>query len=68
MGFAHEKSACGAARQEIMSRINGDKSRYNRERKQNIQRRIRTRHLLEAAGQKIPVAASANKIKAAPAK
>jgi hypothetical protein len=51
-----------------MSRINGDKSRYNRERKQNIQRRIRTRQLLEAAGQKIPVAASANKIKAAPAK
>jgi hypothetical protein len=56
-----------------MSQINGDKSRFHRERKQNIQRRIRTRELLEAAGRKISVAAgdkkiNDKKIKAAPAK
>ncbi|HEV7218482.1 MAG: hypothetical protein ACHP8A_00835 [Terriglobales bacterium] len=51
-----------------MSQINGDKSRFHRERKQNIQRRIRTRELLEAAGKKIPVATGDKKIKAAPAK
>jgi hypothetical protein len=33
-----------------MSRFNGDKSRFNRERKQNIRRRQRTRELLLAAG------------------
>ncbi|MGH9511594.1 MAG: hypothetical protein ACRD2U_05610 [Terriglobales bacterium] len=49
-----------------MSQINGDKSRFHRERKQNIQRRIRTRELLEAA-KKIP-AAGDKKLKAAPAK
>jgi hypothetical protein len=32
-----------------MSRFNGDKSRFNRERKQNIQRRKRNRALFEAA-------------------
>ncbi len=32
-----------------MSRFNGDKSRFNRERKQNIRRRLRTRALLQAA-------------------
>jgi|GEM_PF-3154271 len=48
-----------------MSQINGDKSRFHRERKQNIQRRIRTRELLEAAGKKIPLAADDKKIKAA---
>jgi hypothetical protein len=31
-----------------MSLINGDKSRAHRERKQNIQRRIRTQALLQA--------------------
>jgi hypothetical protein len=46
-----------------MSQINGDKSRFHRERKQNIQRRIRTRALLEAAGQKIPAAATEKKLK-----
>lgn len=30
-----------------MSKRNGDKSRFHRERKQNIQRRIRTRELLQ---------------------
>ena len=33
-----------------MSRFNGDKARFNRERKQNIRRRLRTRELLQAAG------------------
>ena len=33
-----------------MSAINGDKARFNRERKQNIHRRQRTRELLQAAG------------------
>jgi hypothetical protein len=33
-----------------MSRVNGDKSRFHRERKQNIQRRLRTKQLLTAAG------------------
>jgi hypothetical protein len=33
-----------------MSQFNGDKSRYNRVRKQNIQRRKRNRALFEAAG------------------
>jgi len=34
-----------------MSQRNGDKSRYNRERKQNIHRRTRTRELLSAEAQ-----------------
>ena len=53
-----------------MSQINGDKSRFHRERKQNIQRRIRTRELLEAAGKKVPAAASTKekKLKATPVK
>jgi hypothetical protein len=33
-----------------MSQFNGDKARFNRERKQNIQRRKRTKALLQAAG------------------
>jgi hypothetical protein len=33
-----------------MSRINGDKARFNRERKQNIQRRKRSKALFQAAG------------------
>ena len=37
-------------RQEyIMSALNGDKSRFHRERKQNIARRKRTRELLQRA-------------------
>ncbi len=32
-----------------MSALNGDKSRFNRERKQKIARRTRTRELLEGA-------------------
>jgi hypothetical protein len=35
-----------------MSALNGDKSRYNRERKQKIARRQRTRELLKAAERK----------------
>jgi hypothetical protein len=33
-----------------MSERNGDKSRFHRERKQNIHRRKRTRELLQVAG------------------
>jgi hypothetical protein len=33
-----------------MSRVNGDKARYNRERKKNIARREGIRQLLQAAG------------------
>jgi len=33
-----------------MSQFNGDKARSNRERKQNIRRRLRTRELLQATG------------------
>jgi hypothetical protein len=33
-----------------MSSINGDKSRFHRTRKQNIQRRARTREMLKALG------------------
>jgi hypothetical protein len=41
-----------------MSGINGDKSRFHRERKQNIARRIRSRKLLQTlAKQRKPVAA-----------
>jgi hypothetical protein len=35
-----------------MSAVNGDKSRFHRERKQNIARRKRTRELLAAATKK----------------
>lgn len=36
-----------------MSAVNGDKSRFHRERKQNIARRKRTRELLAAATKKV---------------
>ena len=36
-----------------MSQFNGDKARFNRERKQNASRRLRTRALLQAAGLKV---------------
>ena len=36
-----------------MSQFNGDKARFNRERKQNAAKRLRTRVLLEAAGLKV---------------
>ncbi len=50
----------------IMSRINGDKSRFNRERKQKIARRSRNQALLksEAEGRKAAAAASGTKPKA----
>lgn len=35
-----------------MSQRNGDKSRYHRERKQNIQRRSRTREMLQMLASK----------------
>jgi hypothetical protein len=58
---------CRSIGQEPMSQINGDKSRFHRERKQNIHRRLRNRELLEAAGQKVPAVAD-KKLKAAPSK
>ncbi len=36
-------------REQAMSRFNGDKARFNRERKQNIQRRKRHRALFQGA-------------------
>lgn len=44
-----------------MSRINGDKSRFHRERKQNIHRRMRTRELIEAANRREEGASAASK-------
>jgi hypothetical protein len=41
----------------MMSKINGDKSRYHRERKQKIARRLRNRELLKHALQSKPGAA-----------
>jgi hypothetical protein len=40
-----------------MSKINGDKSRYHRERKQKIARRQRTRELMKHAAQPKPASA-----------
>ena len=48
-----------------MSLVNGDKSRAHRERKQNIQRRIRTQALLQAAATKSNQAGAPKKVKAA---
>jgi hypothetical protein len=42
-----------------MSRINGDKSRFNRVRKQNAAKRMRTREMLKNMAQGKPVAAVA---------
>ena len=44
-----------------MSQFNGDKARYNRERKQNASRRLRTRALLDAAGLKVAKTATSKK-------
>jgi hypothetical protein len=48
-----------------MSLINGDKSRAHRERKQNIQRRLRTQALLQAEAAKIKPAGVPKKVKSA---
>jgi len=48
-----------------MSLFNGDKSRAHRERKQNIQRRIRTRALVQAEAAKKDPAGANKKGKAA---
>lgn len=48
-----------------MSRFNGDKSRFNRERKQNIKRRLRTKALLQAAGLVVAKAEPSKKPRAA---
>lgn len=47
-----------------MSSVNGDKSRYNRERKQKIAKRLRYRHLIDtaAAKAKAPVKAAKAKV------
>jgi hypothetical protein len=48
-----------------MSLVNGDKSRAHRERKQNIQRRIRGKALFQAEAAKINQAGAPKKVKAA---
>ncbi len=48
-----------------MSLINGDKSRAHRERKQNIQRRLRTQALLQAEAAKNKPAGVPKKVKSA---
>ena len=48
-----------------MSLINGDKSRAHRERKQNIQRRLRTHALLQAEAAKTKPAGVPKKAKPA---
>jgi hypothetical protein len=48
-----------------MSRFNGDKARFNRERKQNAHRRLRTRALLQAAGLVVAKAEPSKKTRAA---
>ena len=48
-----------------MSLFNGDKSRAHRERKQNIQRRIRNKALFQAEAAKINQAGTPKKAKAA---
>jgi hypothetical protein len=48
-----------------MSLVNGDKSRANRERKQNIQRRLRTQALLQAEAAKSKPAGAPKKVKTA---
>jgi hypothetical protein len=50
-----------------MSQWNGDKSRFNRERKQNILRRKKTKELLEAAKAAPAQAAASKKAGSAPA-
>jgi hypothetical protein len=48
-----------------MSLVNGDKSRANRERKQNIHRRLRTQALLQAEAAKTKPAGVPKKVKTA---
>jgi hypothetical protein len=48
-----------------MSLINGDKSRANRERKQNIQRRLRAQALLQVEAAKTKPAGVPKKVKSA---
>lgn len=52
-GALHHEIQKLARRSPGMSAINGDKSRFHRERKQNIARRKRTRELLAAAARKV---------------
>jgi hypothetical protein len=64
--FAIEKdSEVWVQREASMSLINGDKSRANRERKQNIQRRLRTQALLQAEAAKTKQAGVPKKVKSA---
>ena len=48
-----------------MSQYNGDKARFNRERKQNIQRRLRTQALLQAEAAKTKPAGAPKKVQSA---
>jgi hypothetical protein len=49
-----------------MSSVNGDKSRYNRERKQKIAKRERYRHLIDTAAAKAKAPAPVKKAKTEP--
>jgi len=56
------------SKEEAMSERNGDKSRFHRERKQNIQRRKRTFELLQAAAIKNGEALGRKRMSSAPVK
>jgi hypothetical protein len=45
-----DRKSAGPEGEETMSRFNGDKARFNRVRRQNIQRRKRNRALFQALG------------------
>jgi hypothetical protein len=49
-----------------MSQFNGDKARFNRERKQNIQRRKRNKALFQAAGLAASSSAASKKPRSVP--
>jgi hypothetical protein len=49
-----------------MSQFNGDKARFNRERKQNIQRRKRNKALFQAAGLSTPSSDASKKPRSVP--
>jgi hypothetical protein len=50
-----------------MSRVNGDKARFHKARKKNIERRLRTKELLTAAGIKLGQVGASKNAASAPA-
>jgi hypothetical protein len=61
-------SSTSLSRRKAMSERNGDKSRFHRVRKQNIQRRKRTFELLQAAAIKSGDALGRKRMSSAPVK